>query len=161
MKKTLSIISAIVALSSVTVTTQAYSASESECAIWLCLPAGFPSGCSSAKHAMYKRLKKRKSPLPSFSSCAVESPNGGNSKFTYTYKRVLKMEVKKCVRWEKDDENEQYCAEHVVTGYEWKDGWSCYTGSGDDREEIDGCVGVYRQIEIFEDGKKVGETYRW
>ena len=49
---------------------EAKAASQDECAIWLCLPGGFPDGCGGAKSAMYKRLKKRKPPLPSFGSCA-------------------------------------------------------------------------------------------
>ena len=50
-------------------------ASQDECAIWLCLPSGFPAGCSAAKSAFKKRILKRKPPLPSFSSCAVNADN--------------------------------------------------------------------------------------
>lgn len=47
-------------------------ASQDECAIWLCLPGGFPEGCSGAYKAFKHRLKKKKPPLPSFSSCALD-----------------------------------------------------------------------------------------
>lgn len=47
-------------------------ATQDECAIWLCLPGGFPQGCGGAYNAFKNRLKKRKAPLPSFSSCAVD-----------------------------------------------------------------------------------------
>ena len=50
----------------------AQAASQDECAIWLCLPGGFPSGCGSAQSAFKKRLKKGKSPLPDWGSCAVK-----------------------------------------------------------------------------------------
>ncbi|MFN3071307.1 hypothetical protein ACKWMY_24800 [Serratia sp. J2] len=54
-------------------------ASQDECAIWLCMPAGFPgSECNAPHNAMIKRIKKGKSPLPSFGSCAVDSPQSGN-----------------------------------------------------------------------------------
>ena len=46
-------------------------ASQAECAIWLCLPGGFPAGCGSARAAMVQRIKKLKPPLPPFSACAV------------------------------------------------------------------------------------------
>lgn len=51
----------------------AHAASEDECAIWLCLPAGFPEGCDNAYRAMIKRVKKRKPPLPNLSTCAAGS----------------------------------------------------------------------------------------
>jgi len=50
-------------------------ASEDACAIWLCLPGGFPQGCSGAYSEFKNRLKKGKSPLPDLSSCTT-SPNG-------------------------------------------------------------------------------------
>lgn len=53
-------------------------ASQDECAIWLCLPGGFPQGCGGAYNAFKNRLKKRKAPLPSFSSCAIDG--NGNYK---------------------------------------------------------------------------------
>lgn len=49
----------------------AKAASQDECAIWICLPGGFPSGCGDAHSAFKKRLKKGKSPLPSWGSCTV------------------------------------------------------------------------------------------
>lgn len=42
-----------------------------DCQIWLCLPAGFPAGCESARKAYRKRLRKGKAPMPPFASCAV------------------------------------------------------------------------------------------
>jgi hypothetical protein len=45
--------------------------SRKQCSIWLCLPAGFPVGCSDAYSAMKKRLKRGQSARPSFSSCFV------------------------------------------------------------------------------------------
>lgn len=46
---------------------------EAECAIWLCLPGGFPSGCSAPHEIMIDRITSTppKPPLPDFSSCAV------------------------------------------------------------------------------------------
>jgi len=38
---------------------QSYAASESECGIWLCAPAGFPDGCSAPHSAMIKTNKKK------------------------------------------------------------------------------------------------------
>lgn len=52
-----------------------HAASQNECAIWICLPGGFPSGCEGPERAFKKRLKKGKSPLPSWNSCSVNDPN--------------------------------------------------------------------------------------
>lgn len=52
-----------------------YSASQDACAIWICLPGGFPSGCSGAYSEFKKRIKKGENPLPRLSSCTT-GPNG-------------------------------------------------------------------------------------
>lgn len=52
-----------------------YAVSLKECAIWLCLPSGFPAGCSDAYAAMRKRIKKGRSPLPPLASCIVSEKN--------------------------------------------------------------------------------------
>ncbi|WP_192867834.1 hypothetical protein [Thaumasiovibrio subtropicus] len=52
-------------------------AGSADCAIWLCLPAGFPSGCGDAKSAFKNRIKKLKPPLPALSSCLVSGDVSG------------------------------------------------------------------------------------
>lgn len=52
-----------------------HAASEADCAIWICLPGGFPEGCSAAYSAFRDRIKHRKPPLPDLSSCTT-GPNG-------------------------------------------------------------------------------------
>jgi hypothetical protein len=55
--------------------------SQAACAIWLCLPGGFPTGCSAAYSEFKQRIKKGRSPLPNLSSCTTgpdgKSSNGG------------------------------------------------------------------------------------
>ena len=59
-------------------------ASQDACAIWLCLPAGFPgSECSSAHSEFKHRIKKGKAPLPNLADCS-SGPNGGYSTGNYT-----------------------------------------------------------------------------
>lgn len=48
---------------------------EADCSIWLCLPAGFPSGCSPALGKFKERLKKFKPPAPNFASCVMQPSN--------------------------------------------------------------------------------------
>lgn len=63
-------------------TDSAHASSQDECAIWLCLPAGFPTGCSSAHSEFKKRIKKGRPPLPDLSSCTT-GPDGKVSKGRY------------------------------------------------------------------------------
>lgn len=56
-------------------TKTSYAESEADCAIWICLPGGFPTGCSAAYSAFRDRIKHRKPPLPDLSSC-TNAPNG-------------------------------------------------------------------------------------
>ncbi len=54
---------------------QSRAASQAECAIWICLPGGFPTGCGAAHAAFIKRIRALKPPLPDFNACAVDSGN--------------------------------------------------------------------------------------
>ena len=53
----------------------ATASSQDACAIWICLPGGFPSGCSGPYSEFKKRIKKGRDPLPKLSSCTT-GPNG-------------------------------------------------------------------------------------
>lgn len=57
---------------------QAKAASQDACAIWLCLPGGFPSGCGGAHSEFKHRIKKGKPPLPDLSSCTEDGKTSGN-----------------------------------------------------------------------------------
>lgn len=49
----------------------AKASTEADCAIWLCLPAGFTTGCSAAYGAFMERIKRGRAPLPELSSCTT------------------------------------------------------------------------------------------
>ena len=53
----------------------ALASSQDSCAIWICLPGGFPSGCGGAYSEFKTRIKKGRDPLPQLSSCTT-GPNG-------------------------------------------------------------------------------------
>ena len=128
-----------------------------ECSIWLCLPAGFPSGCGAAHSAMIDRIKDRKSPLPSFGSCAVKKE--GQSEMSYNYSVAAYIPARRvCAkhRWSKDSSD---CAQwknipsHYVKGTRCKNnknGWY-----------PDGCTRTYRFVDVFVDGILAGDTYYW
>lgn len=56
-----------------------HAVSEADCAIWLCLPGGFPTGCSAAYSAFKHRIKHDKPPLPELSSCTTGPDGKGSS----------------------------------------------------------------------------------
>jgi len=62
--------------------TKSNASSRDACAIWICLPAGFPQGCSGAFGEFKHRLKKGKAPLPSLASCST-GPNGEKTSGRY------------------------------------------------------------------------------
>lgn len=56
-----------------------------ECAIWLCLPAGFPMPhCDKALDAFERRIRKMEPPLPAFASCADDDDGA----WRYDYKEA-------------------------------------------------------------------------
>lgn len=56
----------------------AFAASQAECAIWLCLPGGFPAAglCPAAHAAMLARIAQFKPPLPVWGSCSTNDGAG-------------------------------------------------------------------------------------
>ena len=69
--KTTHIISMVLLLISFFNSVSAHAFSRKQCSIWLCLPAGFPEGCSDAYSALKKRLRRGQSARPPFASCFV------------------------------------------------------------------------------------------
>ncbi|MCW6016240.1 conjugal transfer protein TraL [Serratia marcescens] len=132
----------------------AYAASQDECAIWLCLPGGFPDGCGGAHSAMLKRLKKGKSPLPSFSSCAVDSGSSGDASMG---KGAWLPERKECVRWA-HGHGDEWCTKYETKPAEFKKDQLCIINNGNHYPP--GCRSQ-NYVDIYIDGKKVGETYYW
>lgn len=159
MKKTVfSLLAATSLIGAVAIPTTTLAASQDECSIWLCLPGGFPNGCGGAKSAMKHRLKKGKSPLPSFASCAVKSDQSDPEDFTYTFNRVIKIEKHKvCTKW-KEGRDTRTCLDYKTVPEHYKQGDSCYKNKKDDIR-IKGCVGVFREIKVFEKGQLLGKPY--
>jgi len=121
-----------------------FAASQDECAIWLCLPAGFPSGCGSAESAFKKRIKHHKSPLPAFNSCAVES----SSKMNYTMGKIVYIPPSTCGTF--------------GGGYYGFGGCTSFAGGWvkDGSCPTIGCI-TKRYIDIKVDGKEVGSTFMY
>ncbi|MGO4746761.1 hypothetical protein [Serratia quinivorans] len=130
-------------------------ASQDECAIWLCMPAGFPGNeCNAPHNAMLKRVKKGKSPLPSFSSCAVNSSSTGSAN---TGKGAWLPARKECVRWA-HGHGDEWCTKYETKPAEFKKNQLCIINNGNHYPP--GCRSQ-NYIDIYIDGKKVGDTYYW
>lgn len=135
-------------------------ASQNECAIWICLPGGFPSGCGAAHSAMVDRIKHRKSPLPSFGSCAVQGNGGSGSKMSYDYSFAALIAARRvCTQrdWRRGDYDSCVAWETVPQHY--VKGTNCRY-EGDYRVPY-GCIRTYRYIDVFVDGVMAGDTYFW
>lgn len=151
----------------------AVAASQAECAIWLCLPGGFPNGCSAARDAMIDRITSfpPKSPLPPFSSCAVSGSAGsGGDGMSYDYGMVAYVPQRKvCTefRYRGGEAGGQRCVgweivpEHYVKGQRCLRIGSPHTGNGRVRTYPEGCTMTLRFIDVFVDGKQAGNTYIW
>lgn len=134
-------------------------ASEDECAIWLCLPGGFPSGCGGAKSAMLKRVKKGKSPLPDFVSCAV---NSGGSSMTYDYNVAAAIQEQKiCKKTQWYGPNNSTCIEWETIPAHYIKGKICTINYQSGSRNPQGCVATYRYVDVFVDGALAGDTYFW
>ena len=161
MKQMLLALSLFAALFSFTAPSQA--ASDDECAIWLCLPTGFPSGCGKAHKAMIKRIKDFKSPLPSFSSCAANPPSGSGSHMesqdgmaAYVPARRVCAQTRE---WGHEGGNSQ-CVQWGMRPEQYVKGTTCRQHH-DGYSTPAGCTRTVRWAEVFVEGQLAGPTYYW
>lgn len=147
-------------------TFSSYAASDAECSIWLCLPSGFPSGCGEAKSAFIQRIKNRKSPLPSFSSCALPAsalpPGTPISNMTAKHGIAAVMSYsRQCTQWEVNNNGQTVCTKWEMKPDKVIKGTSCRTYGNKDNKyrRPKGCLGSVDWVETYMDGKQYGNTY--
>lgn len=138
-----------------------FAASQDECAIWLCLPGGFPSGCGAAHSAMVSRIKDGKSPLPSFSSCSVTPPGGSQMTSDYGPAAFI-PESRTCLHGEWT-RNEGYdCSSWRTNPARYVKGQRCRASNSDSGDMIPkGCTRTSHYAEVYADGEQLGPTYWW
>ena len=129
------------AILSVMPTSEAYAAGESaDCAIWICMPAGFPSGCSSAYKAFIKRVTrfpKPRPPLPPLMSCTSGKTQGSYA-MGYERHEPCKEGFTTHDRWDDDRGFSRYQTSwNSPVTRQCVNYSNCYeTGGGDDRQRI-------------------------
>lgn len=136
----------------------ASAASQDECAIWLCLPGGFPQGCGAAYSAMIDRIEDRKPPLPDFGACAVNPPPGSGSHMTFSWGMAAYVPARQvCPNFEGAWWlGQQACR---VEPEQYIKNTSCQVWEGGSYPE--GCTQTVRWAEVYTDGQLAGPTYYW
>lgn len=145
---------------------QAAPSHEDQCAIWLCLPGGFPEGCGAARNAMNWRIEHHHSPLPPFSSCAINYDSNGDGKddFIVQERRVILINKQlECIMTRR--RSQQNC-KSLAGQYEARPGSTCWKirpTKDNDGVVIPGCVGVFREMKILDTINKqtIGKTFYW
>jgi hypothetical protein len=141
------------------VATNAASApSQDECAIWICLPGGFPSGCGDAKSAMRDRIRDRKPPLPRFSSCAENPPRGSGSHMSFDHGIAAYIPThRECASWDTSDGG---CLRYHTVEEQYIRGRRCES-DGEDYRNPPFCAKTVRWSEVFIEDELAGPTYYW
>lgn len=145
----------------------AQAASQDECAIWLCLPGGFPSGCGAAHSAMVDRVKDFKPPLPPFPSCVVNPSDGTGSSSTMTSTHGVAAYIpahRECVGNAYDPDRvggATNCARYRNVPEQRVMGVSCQTHHESGNTTPNGCTRTDRYATVFVDGQQQGETFWW
>jgi hypothetical protein len=136
----------------------AYSASQAECAIWICMPGGFPAGCGAAYSAMISRVKKRKPPLPAFSGCAVNPPPGSGSHMTFDYGPAAEIAPHQiCTHW--DNSDNAYCLGWKTVPRHYIKKTICQ--QSDNGSQPPNCVATRMYGDVFIEGTPAGPTFYW
>lgn len=135
-----------------------YAASDDECAIWLCLPTGFPSGCGDAKSAFKKRIKKFKPPLPSFSSCLfsgdlpASTPSNDTDMSAKDGRAAYIPPRSVCAEYG------SYCTRYEIVPSQILKNTSCHIDK-DRNSTPKYCTRTIRYVETFQNGQQYGETH--
>lgn len=140
----------------------AQAASQDECAIWICAPGGFPSGCAAAHAAMVSRIKDLKPPLPSFGECAVSDP--GMSQMGARHGRaayVPEHTVCDSWRWTGGRDDRQECVSYRRVPERYVHNTTCTTHHETGERTPAECTRTVRFIEVYVDGALAGPTYYW
>lgn len=149
------------------VSQDAKAASEDECAIWLCAPAGFgPSECSPARSAMISRVRDFKPPLPPLSACMANPPSGaaGGSSSDMSGNHGVAAyipERRVCRNWGYRY-RQSTCTRWGTLPERYVRGQRCRRANNDAGGMIpEGCTRTARYVEVFVDGELAGNTYYW
>lgn len=149
---------AILAVTSVGFSLPSFAASDDECAIWMCLPTGFPSGCGGAKRAFKDRIKHFKSALPSFSSCVKDSGNSGSSD-TFTAKDGLAAFIPSYEYCAQRESKDHQCILYKKTEPEYRKGTQCRYNNKDNTRSPAHCTRTFRYSEVYRNGVQYGQTH--
>lgn len=140
-----------------------YAASDDECAIWLCLPTGFPSGCSDAKKAFKDRIKHFKPPLPNFASCVVTpdvpTVSGQESEMSAHDGIAAYLPPRSvCVKWETGKDWSRCVQTEIKPSQIIKD-QRCRINHKEGSRTPHNCERTIRYVTTYQDGQPYGETY--
>ena len=147
------------------------------CAIWLCLPAGFPGDQCRAPHKeMLHRLKHGHFPLPTFGSCVKNFTIKGlsvkglnNSEFSYNYNDAALIPAhQECTSYKEETVYTQYgpqkkqtCLEYGLSDASFVKDRACNPNCGSNgcHPIPEGCTDTYKYIDVLIDGQTYGQTY--
>lgn len=162
------------------------SSREDECAIWLCLPGGFPGGCEAAERAYVKRIsaftggehpRRKYTDLPRFDLCVDKNPEGIEDfnvgpDSVITYKGAYEVHMpayNTCTRWgyrhshTSSGGSVRYCAAIKTTPariFESSEKYHKYqTINVGQREYTTGYAPTKHYTDVLVDGEKVGKRY--
>ncbi len=139
-----------------------HAASDAECAIWMCLPTGFIGGCSDAKKAFKKRVRRHKSPLPDFVGCLKNAGNEeeqaalGIKPDTFTAKDGIAAYVptyRECTRRDRND----HCVSWNTVDAHYVKNTRCIRESGG-YSSPKNCTSTYLYTEVYRSGMLFGQT---
>ena len=138
----------------------ANAASQDECAIWLCLPGGFPAGCSAAYAAMIERIEDRKPPLPDFGSCAGTSVLQHETRLSFGYGVAAYVPTRRvCVARQRLGNDKESCRRWDIIPQHYVKGTRCHADDGFYRPA--GCTRTVRWAEVYINQTPTGATYYW
>lgn len=147
---------------------ESFAVSESECAIWLCAPAGFSdSSCDSAHKAMHRRVHLGLPPLPPFSACNQNSTISiSNSELTsYDGRAAFIPSHPICIEYKTETRfgatgryETTQCIKYGQSNESWVKNTVCLHGNNGTTTP-EGCTITGYYVEVYANGELVGDSY--
>ncbi len=133
-----------------------------DCALWLCMPFGFPEGCEDAHETFIKRQLRGQPPLPRIEQCWFNTDEQfpiDNTTPTLDAKNGFAAyipEHQQCVRY-KAQHDDRICVESITVPPQAIKNRTCTLHDGQYTPK--GCTQTISYVDFFMDGQPYQDTY--
>lgn len=135
-----------------------FAASDTACAIWMCLPTGFGEGCREPHREFRKRTRRGQPAMPPFQACMAR-PEGDTTEITDHYESKTGVAAyipshSVCSNYS----SKNGCLDYTTVDEQVIKDEACARSSKDGPYRPSGCTKTLRYTEVYRNGLLFGQT---